>query len=150
MEPPTILSPMTPANSPLSSTTPQEAWRHPSTQLPDLRFFSPEDESLDVAGSDAALNILDNSTATFRQHRARAEAVVGPSPLELDEDDEMQYIRGIGVTITKTWLVIYTAIIRVLDVLVNVSLQYEKHALPFLRVFSILSLVFCCRGAGAL
>ena len=64
--------------------------------------------------------------------------------MEDSEDSSQQYINEIGETITNTWLVIYSVVIRVLDFLVTVSLSYEKHALYLLRVFSIIALVICC------
>ena len=87
---------------------------------------------------------LDNETAVFRNSIPLPEKEERPS--ELDEsEDSLNYMKEIGETITNTWLMLYSALIRVLDFLVNVSLSYEKHALYLLRIFSIIALVICCR-----
>lgn len=68
---------------------------------------------------------------------------VDVSPFE--EEDDLNYIRDIETTITNTWLILYSTIIRILNILVNLSLSYEKHSLSILRAFSIIALVVCCR-----
>lgn len=96
----------------------------------------------DLSGS-----VLENPTAIFNLdfHRGRAEALgeVDISPFE--EEDDINYIRNIEATITNTWLILYSTIIRILNILVNISLSYEQHSLSILRAFSIIALVICCR-----
>ena len=60
------------------------------------------------------------------------------------ENSTNDYLTSLGITITKTWLLIYSTIIRILNLLVSISLSYEKHALSFLRALSIIALVICC------
>ena len=66
------------------------------------------------------------------------------SDAEIDNSTN-EYLASLGITITKTWLLIYSTIIRILNLLVSISLSYEKHALSFLRALSIIALVICCR-----
>ena len=93
--------------------------------------------------------VLDNVSGPFSTsfHRERAEALGELDISPFEEEDNVNYIRDIEVTIAKTWLIVYSAIIRLLNVLVSLSMSYEKHSLPILRAFSIVALVVCCRNA---
>ena len=111
--------------------------------IPDYDEFTQRTPPMqDLSGS-----VLENSTAIFNLdfHRGRAEALgeVEISPFE--EEDDLNYIRDIETTITNTWLILYSTIIRILNILVNLSLSYEKHSLSILRAFSIIALVVCCK-----
>ena len=111
--------------------------------IPDYDEFTQRTPSMqDLSGS-----VLENPTAIFNLdfHRGRAEALgeVDISPFE--EEDDLNYIRDIETTITNTWLILYSTIIRILNILVNLSLSYEKHSLSILRAFSIIALVVCCK-----
>ena len=111
--------------------------------IPDYDEFTQRTPPMqDLSGS-----VLENPTAIFNLdfHRGRAEALgeVDISPFE--EEDDLNYIRDIETTITNTWLILYSTIIRILNILVNLSLSYEKHSLSILRAFSIIALVVCCK-----
>ena len=117
--------------------------------LADLDTIPDYDEFAQRAppAQDLSGSVLENPTAIFNldYHRGRAEALgeVDVSPFE--EEDDLNYIRDIETTITNTWLILYSTIIRILNILVNLSLSYEKHSLSILRAFSIIALVVCCR-----
>lgn len=113
---------------------------------PSSSHLLPTENSLPLSLHFHSVSILDNETAILRNAEATnpKQGELLFTPLEDSEDSSQQYINEIGETITNTWLVIYSVVIRVLDFLVTVSLSYEKHALYLLRVFSIIALVICC------
>lgn len=88
--------------------------------------------------------MLDNATVGFSVKgaapRGGKQSTLTPPADEKDAD----YIQNIEETITTTWLVVYSAIIRVMDFLVSISLSYESHALSLLRACSIVALAICC------
>ena len=63
---------------------------------------------------------------------------------DYDNENEEELFQAVSQTITKTWLILYGTVIRILDFLVGVSLSYEKHSLSLLRALSVISLVLTC------
>ena len=94
-------------------------------------------------------SVLDNATVGFSVKgaapRGGKQSALTPPADEKDAD----YIQNIEETITTTWLVVYSAIIRVMDFLVSISLSYESHALSLLRACSIVALAICCGSVCA-
>lgn len=153
----TLVSPPPLFSPPLASVaeTEESPFLYPTIEdmdidlIPDAPSSShllPTENSLPLSLHLRSVSILDNETAVLRNAETiqpkQGELLF--TPMEDSEDSSQQYINEIGETITNTWLVIYSVVIRVLDFLVTVSLSYEKHALSLLRVFSIIALVICC------
>lgn len=103
--------------------------------------------SLHKESSSLYESVLDNTTVGFSVKgtvpRGEKQNAGTPPTDEKDAD----YIRNIEETITTTWLVLYSAIIRIMDFLVSISLSYESHALSLLRACSIIALAICCECA---
>ena len=94
----------------------------------------------------ASVSVLDNTTASFSSSTHPMEILTPHKTSESEIDNSTSdYLASLGITITKTWLLIYSTIIRILNLLVSISLSYEKHALSFLRALSIIALVICCK-----
>lgn len=106
---------------------------------------TPQEASTEVLSESLEESVLDNSTILFRTKGSQTEVQTPESPpTVLPEEKDANYIQEIEETITQTWLVVYSVIIRVMDFLVTVSLSYERHALSLLRACSIIALVVCC------
>ena len=90
-------------------------------------------------------SMLDNTTVGFSVKGAVPRGG-SQSALTPHAEKDADYIQNIEETITTTWLVVYSAIIRVMDFLVSISLSYESHALSLLRACSIVALAICCEG----
>ena len=103
-----------------------------------------EDGSMSLTRHKSSINVMDNTTASFSSSVRPLPRSRTKSDGTVDTETSTEYLESIGNTITKTWLMIYSTIIRILNLLVSISLSYEKHALSFLRALSVIALVICC------
>lgn len=109
-----------------------------------------EDTPVALPHRRSSVNVMDNTTASFRSSlRPSLQHSNSKADGTLENEASAEYLESIGNTITKTWLMIYSTIIRILNLLVSISLSYEKHALSFLRALSVIALVICCEGLVA-
>ena len=98
----------------------------------------------------SSINILDNNTAMLSSYDNINSSLDVQSEQELtvldsDENENGEELfQTVGQTITKTWLVLYGTVIRILDFLIGIYLSYEKHSLSLLRALSVISLVLTC------
>lgn len=103
-----------------------------------------EDGSISLPRHKSSINVMDNTTASFSSSVRPLPRSRTKSDGTVDTETSTEYLESIGNTITKTWLMIYSTIIRILNLLVSISLSYEKHALSFLRALSVIALAICC------